>query len=303
MPKTNYREPEENDDFLNADHQDINPLDESVNEKAYARPNINVDADTLNQPIPEPSFAPPPMDFSKPPVDEEKLKAKKEPMNPEMVGLSNKEKDAANDVLADMVLDMYGLAHVLANRSLMISEKKLIKLQQEGEINLNAQIEYEYGKKITAGLFFEQYNRQAEGTLSVSDEFKEEVKPVLKKVLAKNGLGMTPEQQLGYLFAKDIAGKAIIVVSMKSQLSQMMEVIKNATTGQPSYPSPPQGQNNAAAEQKQEKASEPEKNDVDSPIYEDAEVVKGNGSKGVKPKITINVPIPPKGKRGSKRKI
>ena len=93
-------------------------------------------------------------------------------------------------------------------------------MQQEGEINLNVEIPYEYNKTIKAGEFFQEYNNQAENLLSVTDEFKEEVTPVLKKVLQKRGLGLTPEQQLMYMFGKDIAGKAVMFISMKSQLNQ-----------------------------------------------------------------------------------
>lgn len=216
-------------EFVNASEGEVNILDTPVNEKSYSRPNVSA-GERLNTPIPEPTFTPPPVDFSKPPTTE---KPKQEPINPEMAELGKKDKEMASEVLAGMILDGYGMLHMLANKGLMVSEKKLVKMQQEGEINLGVEIQYEYGKYIRAGEFFEQYNKQAETTLSVSEEFKEEVTPVLKKVLEKRGLGLTPEQQLGYMFAKDVAGKAFIFMSMKSQLNQMIDVIKDATSANP----------------------------------------------------------------------
>lgn len=124
MP-SNYDEPEELlNDFINAEEVELNVLDEAVNEKSYSRPNISVDAETLNQSIPEPSFAPPPMDFSKPPAEDYK-KEKREPINPEMEDLPKGDKAMASEVLAGMILDGYGMLHMLANRGLMVSEKKI----------------------------------------------------------------------------------------------------------------------------------------------------------------------------------
>jgi len=308
MPQeNNMSEAGENlNDYINADAVDINPLDESVNEKSYARPNISVSQETLNKPIPEPSFSPPPIDFSKPPMEEAAPKAKREPMNPEMAQLGKKDKEMASEVLAKMILDGYSLMHVLANKGLTISEKKLMKMQQDGEINLGAEIEYEYGKKIRANDFFEQYNRQAETTLSVSDEFKEEVTPVLQTVLEKRGLGLTPEQQLGYIFAKDIAGKAFIFMSMKGQLNNMIEVIKEATTANPmskknaprSAAPPPEPQ--AAAEPTPPPPPPPPTQADDSGFKEPVSVSTTQKGSGTKVSSIVIKDIPPAKKRGRK---
>jgi hypothetical protein len=294
MP-SNYDEPEELlNDFINAEEVELNVLDEAVNEKGYSRPNISVDAETLNQSIPEPSFAPPPVDFSKPPSEDFK-KEKREPINPEMEDLPKGDKAMASEVLAGMILDGYGMLHMLANRGLMVSEKKLIKMQQEGEINLNVEIPYEYNKKIRAGEFFQEYNNQAENLLSVSDEFKEEVTPVLKKVLQKRGLGLTPEQQLMYMFGKDIAGKAVMFVSMKSQLNQMIEVIKDATTGGMPIPQ--------TAPQPTPTPPPPAEEPVYAPEYEEPiDIITSDRGTGSMPTTIIIKDVPPKKSRGRQKK-
>ena len=107
---------------------------------------------------------------------------------------------------------------------MQVSEKKLNKLQAEGEINLNAMIDYDYGKKMRAGEFFVEYNNQVKNILTVSDEFKEEVTPVLERVLAKRGIGLTDEQLLMYMFGKDIAAKSIIFFQQKAQLNYMIQL-------------------------------------------------------------------------------
>jgi len=209
---------------------DFNPLDEPVNEKRYSQPNVNVGDMDMNTPISEPNFTPPPFQKKKPETKEEPKK--REPVNPEMKGLPKKDVDMSAKAAAKMILQGYDWIHLLANKGLKVSEKKLNKLQAEGEINLNALIDYDYGKRMRAGEFFEEYNRQVEGILVVSDEFKEEVTPVLERVLAKRGIGMTDEQLLMFMFGKDIAAKSLIFFQQRQVLNNMVENIKQATMQQ-----------------------------------------------------------------------
>ena len=206
----------------------FNPLDEPVNEKRYSQPNVNAEATDLNRPIEEPRFAPPPLQ-KKTIQPEEQPKQKREPFNPEMRSIPKKETEMAASQMAKLVIQGYEWMHDLANKGLQVSEKKLSKLQAEGEINLNAMIDYDYGKKIRAGEFFKEYNQQVANILTVSDEFKEETLPVLERVLAKRGIGMTDEQYLMYLFGKDIAAKSLIFFQQKSQMNYMIESIKQAS--------------------------------------------------------------------------
>ena len=235
--ESKYNEPEERTNIVDAT---FNPLDEAVNEKSYSRPNINTSGSDFTKPIEEPSFAPPPLERRSLQTEDPK---KREPFNPELKELPKKDKELAASQMAKMIVQAYEWGHDLANKGLMISERKLIKLQSEGEINLNAFIDYEYGKKIRAGEFFQEWNTQIQkdgGVLKVTDEFKEEVTPVLERVLAKRGIGMTDEQMLIYLFGKDIAAKGLIFFQMKGQMNFMIQSIKEATTSQFTAPPPPQ---------------------------------------------------------------
>ncbi len=228
-----------------------NPLDDTVNMKAQP-PNVNTAGIDMTKPIGEPTFKPPPLKPTTPKPEEPK---KREPFNPEMKAIPKKETEMAADQMAELVLQGYSWMHEFADKGLQVSEKKLNKLQAQGEINLNAMIDYDYGKRIRAGDFFQEYNQQVKGLLVVSDEFKAEVKPVLTRVLAKRGIGLTDEQYLMYLFGKDIAAKSLIFFQSKSQLNYMIESIKQATTSQftytppPSTPTPPSnaGAGNSAA--------------------------------------------------------
>lgn len=215
---------------------DFNPLDEQVNEKPYTIPNVNTTGVDMNAPIEEPRFSPPPIDkikrdTPKPPP--------RDPINPEMKHLGKKDTDMAAGYAAKLIMQGYEWMHELGNRFLQVSEKKLNKLQADGEINLNAMIDYDYGKKIRAGEFFKEYNNQNKDLLQVSDEFKAEAMPLLEKVLAKRGIGMTDEQMLIFVFGKDIAAKTMIIFQQKAQMNMMIASIKEATTGMYAQAAPP----------------------------------------------------------------
>jgi hypothetical protein len=238
---TEIVEPEERKNYEDAQ---FNPLDEAVNEKTYSRPNVNTSGSEFTKPIEEPRYAPPPMEKKKL-YDDDPKKKEREPINPELKDLPKKDKEMAASQMAKMIIQGYSWMHDLANKGLMISEKKLNKLQEEGEINLQAMIDYEFGKKMRAGEFFTEWNTQIQkdgGVLQVSNEFKEEVTPVLERVLAKRGIGMTDEQLLMFMFGKDIAAKGLIFFQMKTQMNYMIQSIKEATVNQyrPAPPPPPQ---------------------------------------------------------------
>lgn len=219
-------------------NMDFNPLDEPVNEKSYINSNVNTSGIDFNKPIDEPVFSPPPIDrknikkdIPKPP--------KPDPINPQMNHLGKKDTEMAASHMTKLVLQGYEWMHDLGNKALQVSEKKLSKMQANGEINLNAMIDYDYGKKIRAGEFFREYNNQNKDLLQVSQEFKDEVTPVMERVFAKRGIGLTDEQLLMFIFAKDIAGKTMIFFQQKAQLNMMIASIKEATTGAYAQQAPP----------------------------------------------------------------
>ena len=243
-------EPEERKNYEDAQ---FNPLDEAVNEKTYSQPNVNASAAEFTRPIEEPRFAPPPMERKT--IHQDEPKKEREPVNPEMRDMPKKEKELAASQMAKMIIGGYSMACDFANKGLMISERKMNNLQAEGEINLSAMIDYDMGKKMRAGEFLKEWNNQITrdgGMIQVSNEFKEEVTPVLERVLAKRGIGMTDEQLLIYMFGKDIASKGVIFFQMKSQLNYMIQTIKDATVGQAAPPTPPPPQQPQQPQQAQE---------------------------------------------------
>ena len=286
-------EPEERKNYEDAQ---FNPLDEAVNEKTYSQPNINTSGSEFTRPIEEPRYAPPPMEKKK--LYQDDPKKNTEPINPELRDLPKKDKEMAASQMAKMILQGYSWMHDLANKGLMISERKLNKLQDEGEINLSVMIDYEFGKKIRAGEFFNEWNSQITsngGVLQVSDEFKEEVTPVLERVLAKRGIGMTDEQLLMFMFGKDIAAKGLIFFQMKTQMNYMIQSIKNATVGQTAPPPPP-----PPSQPQPQPQPEPQPSNFQTPEPEEEPEVRSyfeKNTEAIKPDVIV---LPSK-KRGRPR--
>jgi hypothetical protein len=131
--------------------------------------------------------------------------------------------------MAKLIVDGYEQLHVFGNKMLQISERKVRKMVSDGEIDVNVQIPYEYGKTISVSDFIQDFNEQNKDTLTVSKEFKKEVTPVLTRVLQKRGAGVTDEQYLGYLFGKDILVKGVIVSQIRGTMNDMFDVMKEYT--------------------------------------------------------------------------
>jgi hypothetical protein len=256
---------------------DVNPLDEAVNEKRYSQPNINTSGIDFNKPIDEPTFTPPP--FKKTPnpgsqqsgnsgqsgsSNSKSSSSSEEPM-------SKKDQRLGAEAAADMVIQGYVWMHDLGNKWLQISEKRLNRLQEAGEINLNAMIDYDYGHRITAGEFIQEYNKQVSNILQVSDEFKEEARKLLTEYFEKKNVKITLEQRIMILFAKDIAAKGMIIFQQKQQVKQMLSVISEATARQaapppPPPPPPPTPQPTPEPEKNDTIVVEPEEFEVDNAV-------------------------------------
>jgi hypothetical protein len=226
-----FQEPEEKElDNNTSDAEiidDFNPLDEAIIEKAYTKPNVRFNQKDMVGDIPEPSFIPPPMGGAM--NEEEKIKKPQEPLNREMNDLPKKDKHDAADKVAKMIMSGYKMANDFVDKQLLFNEKKIAKMQMEGEIDLSVEVPISQTQMITAGEFIQEFNQQSEGTITVTKEFEEEVTPILTRVLEKRGIGMTDEQYLIYLFGKDIAVKGFMVSQSLSAKKEMLNMLKEAT--------------------------------------------------------------------------
>ena len=97
-----------------------------------------------------------------------------------------------------------------------ISDSKVEQLQQQGLLDLNMVVPIDGTTKAPVGHIIESINAQVDESFGVSDDFKDSVRPVMKRIFVKKGWGMTDEQTLIALFAQDVAGKVGIAMQMRS---------------------------------------------------------------------------------------
>lgn len=216
-----------------------NPFIDVVNEKPYTTMSVSANPSQISQSIPEPTYQANAVRSNENPYSmlNEGMGSNMggasasapPPINPAVNNIPDSELKMGAENVAKMMIDGYEQLHVFGNKWLQISQRKLRKLQADGEIDLSVEIPYDYGRTITAGEFIQEFNEQNKDTLTVSKEFKKEVTPVLTRVLQKRGAALTDEQYLGYLVLKDVGLKAIIVSQVKSSMNEMLNVIKDYT--------------------------------------------------------------------------
>lgn len=251
----NFKEPEDKDEIVI--EPDYNPLNEPINEKPYSRPNVTIDPKDLQAEIPEPDFIAPMMAMEEPEKNNDKVKEEPkqqrekaapkpqpkeyEPFNQEMNELSKKDARKATKYAATMIMQGYELMHHFANKAVAFPKKKINALVQKGELDLSLELPFdESGETITVAEFIRESDEQNAELFTVSDEFKSEAMPLLEKVLEKRKIGMTDEQMLGFVVAKDIGIKVVQFGAAKSMQKDMMKMWVEMSKERQSYSQPQQ---------------------------------------------------------------
>ena len=220
---------EQNEDFYSG----FSPLDEPVKERSYTKG--NVDSKGLEAELEEPTFDAP--NFSD--FDEET----KEPstFNPAIENLDKKEQLYATEQMVDTVLDVYGKAHLLANRVTKIKEDKIAKAMEDGEIDPSLEVPIDnMGNSLGLIDYVQEYNSQLSDAIKLEDDFVEKVKPPMIRVFQKKGLAMTDEQFLAVAFGTDILTKGAMIFQLVKQNNKLFSMWKEQSNFVPkSKPSKP----------------------------------------------------------------
>jgi len=202
---------------------DFSPLDAPVKQRSYTQHNV-ADAQVLGD-LEEPTFQPPSFnDFE----DGETEAEPERPFNQAYSELDGKEKTMGAKMMVEMVVDLYEKGCGLLGKLPEISEGKLDRLIAEGEIDPNIEIPTESGD-LGVKDFAREYNDSIKDAFSVSDDFKEKVKPPLERVFKKRGIGMTDEQLLMYYFATDFGAKGVQAFMLRKTANGILDSLKENT--------------------------------------------------------------------------
>jgi hypothetical protein len=232
---------------------DYNPLQENVKQRPYTRPNVEV---TDATPIAEPVFTPPSFEELQSGFEAEMGGSGADGdgrtawglnddgvsnANPYVENLDKKDQRAASAAMADAVLDGYSQLNGFGNKLIQFDAPKIEEMMRKGEIDPNVSLPVN-GQNIGILDYINEYNTQTSDVISVSDEFKDKVRPVMIRVMMKRGIGMTDEQLLAYYFGVDILTKGAMIYGLRKQNASLLETLKEMSNGytRPSTPQPTQ---------------------------------------------------------------
>jgi len=266
-----------------------NPLlNDEVDVKDYGKLNMDLSEEQKNSPIPEPRFTPPPFQFE----GEETAQAQQSggtskeasgSFNESLEGASDKERKEQAKQLATVVVGVYEYLHKFPNDWSKISEKRAKDLHSKGEINLNAVIPN--GSGLTIKDFIDQFNKESDGVFYVSQEFKDNVIPLLTRILQKNGVGLTDEEMLAYFVVMDLVQKGQLFFSLMESRKETLAELKEISKGIRNNPTPsPNAAPKAAESPLQDGTVENVRTDGSVEIVEIEDVTPKKNGRGRKPK-------------------
>ena len=259
---------EANSDFYTG----FSPLDEPVTEREYTKGNIN--SEGLEAELEEPTFEAP--NFT----DFDNEEAEASTFNPAMDNLDKKEQLYATEQMVDTVLDVYGKAHLIANRVTKLKEEKVAKAMEDGEIDPALQVPIDdMGNSLGLMEYVQEYNRQLDDAIKLEPEFVEKVRPPMIRVFQKKGLAMTDEQFLAVAFGTDILTKGAMIYQLVQQNNKLLTMWKNQsnpaprpapqpTSSTPQPPPPPPSPEPTPTQPTNEEVFEPEEFTAESMVNE-----------------------------------
>lgn len=242
------------------------PLSENVQEKRYAAQT----EDVKNNVIPEAQFVPPSFaekeDFfaiedekngtnHKPPIQPS---YKHSPIHDEPVNqLSDIDKKRAAEAMASTFIQGYSLLCKQGAKWVMIKPGRVTKLIREGKINPDILYYAPGNVQATAPEIIQAYNNEMSEIMEVSEDFVDQVRPLLVRIFTKRGIGMSDEAQLCWIVGQDVFMKGSMLLSIKKQSN---DFIKSFSTGVNNSPLEDHGLENEAHDESRS-TSQPEKED------------------------------------------
>lgn len=150
--------------------------------------------------------------------------------NPAMAQMDEKDKKYAAEQLVDMVLGGYETLHQVGRHVAKFDESKILTKIKNGEIDseITFPIDAE-GNEANIQEYIQIHNQSIDEVLAYDPEFNEKVRPVMVRVFMKHDWGVTDEQYLLMLFAKDIGTKLIQVIQLRKSAAMIIKSLEDYT--------------------------------------------------------------------------
>ena len=203
-----------------------NPFAQSVEEKEYRTPKVESSPmiGDINEPVFErPSFQDL-LNENKEQVEEDGIAGAENSFAQEEVqNLPPKQQEESAKGLVEQALNLYTLGCKGLGWMAKIKEAKVDKLAQEGMIDMSIKVPIDPYTAVSIPQVVQGFNAEVGDAFEVTEEFKDEVRPIMTRVFIKRGWGMTDEQQLMFAFGMDIAQKGAVMMQLKKQGDMQIE--------------------------------------------------------------------------------
>ena len=226
----------ENTENVNSEiFEDFSPLtEENVIQRDYTKP--KVDYSQVNAtPIEEPVFIPPSFEdmdknWNSKGVEDAQIIDDKSSANPYTENLDKKDQRKASAALVEALLDGYTQLNKFGNKLVQFNPEKVQAMMRSGEIDPDLTIPIN-GANIGILDYINAYNEETSSVISVDDDFKDKVRPLLIEEFMERNIGMTRLQLIGYYFGTDFLTKGTLIYSLRKQnqsvLDSLVEISHN----------------------------------------------------------------------------
>lgn len=226
----------ENTENVNAEIlDDFSPLtQENVIQRDYTKPNVDFSQVNAN-PIEEPVFVAPSFEdmdsqWNSKKVEDAQIVDEKSSANPYTENLDKKDQRKASAALVEALLDGYTQLNRFGNKLVQFNPEKIQNMMRSGEIDPDLTIPIN-GRNVGVLDYVNAYNEETSSVISVDDDFKDKVRPLLIEEFMERNIGMTRLQLIGYYFGTDILTKGTLIYSLRKQnqavLDSLVEISQN----------------------------------------------------------------------------
>lgn len=215
-------------------HKPFDPLDGNTPDKDYTKQDF---AGEVRETIPAPVFERPSVSFDfeldgesqqpEPSRPEAAPSDSGEPsqFNPAYNDLSRKEKENGAEMAADTVINLYEAF----NKQMLARVPKLNKAKLQKKVATGAlDIDHTFpiddeGTTANVLQYAEVFNDSIDSIFDVSQEFKDEIRPPLERILQKRGVAMTDEQRVAFLVGQDLFVKGIMAFNLRRETNMILK--------------------------------------------------------------------------------
>ena len=221
-------------------------LKEAVIDKPYTHQEVTYKG-TPPDSTPEPEIATPVIDFTQPqpgiedpmsdgtgsggpfkPEEPPKAEPRGSTRNPAFDDLSSKQQTMSAKHLADTCIAVYELINQKGAEFCQLPEDKLLKKSMKNKFDMDVlyiELPIPGTRKITVKQWLDEKNQTIGNVCIVTQEFKDEVRPLLIEIFKEQGWGMTPTQRLILAVSMDAGIKALTLLQLRSEMNGVLDLL------------------------------------------------------------------------------